>query len=375
MRILRDLVPVDSVGDIPAEETADDLAILNKDGDDLLIPEEIEKPDDTIVGKDEDIVGLPKALKAKYPEIFKEFPEIRKAIFAEKEFLKLFGTVEEAKDASLKSANFDLIVGEIQRGNIQPLLDGLKETDDKLLRSFTRGILPAIYKQSKDMYFEIIDPILINVLKSAHENGSDDNVKNSALHLAKFLFGKIDVLDKPAGAKEVDPDREAFEKEKAEFMTQKFNEARTIVNDGITSELNKFIGEGLDNLGITPYMKKVIIKEIQNDVDILLAQNEDHMRQVDSLWKKAAQAGYPADQIARITSTYLARAKPLVPTVRSKVKAELMKTGKVVTPTDKLTPSGATKSGGRSGPVDAAKVDWRKTTDEQFLNGEITYKK
>lgn len=376
---------VDSSGEVTDADIQGDLEILNKD--DSLTPidegEKVDeiKPDDTtplVPDKEKDEpAGLPAAIKTKYPEIFKEFPDLRKAIFHEKEFLKIFGTVDEAKDAAQKAENMDYLISEIESGNLKPLIEGLKETNEQLLKTFASKVLPAIYTESKDLYFQIIDPILINVLKTVQQEGEstgNDNLKFSAQHVAKLLFGKIDVLEGKTTETKTDPEREAFEAEKRKFMTERFNEARASVNNDITSGLNKIINEGLDNLNISGYLKKVIVKEVQTEVDVMLTQDTGHMSQMSSLWKKAANAGYPSEWLARITSTYLARAKPLVPSVRSKIKAELVKS-KVVTPAEKLPTSGGTPGAKPSGPVDSRKVDWNKTSDEQFLAGNITYKK
>src|SRR5437763_300329 len=47
------------------------------------------------------IVGRPtfKDIKAKYPNLFKDFPDLRDMVFRERDYSELFPTVEDAKEA------------------------------------------------------------------------------------------------------------------------------------------------------------------------------------------------------------------------------------------------------------------------------------
>lgn len=368
------------------EEIGSDLDLIDSDplldtqDEDSSVPLDVDDDTDKVIDnkkeKKKESPGILVDVKEKYPEIFKEFPELRKAIFHEKEFLKLFATVDEAKEAREKSDNFDFLESRLLSGDSETFLDSLNEADSEAVGKFSRSFLPTLYKKNREVYISIVDPLIQNIIRTTYvegENSKNDNLKNSAWHLAKFIFGnpKFATEDNHRAAQS-DPERDKFEKEKQDFFTRRFREAQSTVESEIDKKLRELSAQGLD--GVSPTVKKMIGDAVIRDVDGILAKDQNHLNTVKSLWKKASNSGFSSEIIARISSTYLARAKDLVPTIKNKYKAELVPT-KTSRTDEKNLPTSEDKSKAQKGPINPKLVDFRNTSDEDLIAGKFTPRK
>src|SRR5439155_10821415 len=95
------------------------------------------------------IVGRPsfKDIKAKYPNLFKDFPDLREMFFREQGYSELFPTVEDAKEAHENSANYSFLRELVEGGtteNTEEFLGAVKDIDK--LQSFAYSFLPALQK-------------------------------------------------------------------------------------------------------------------------------------------------------------------------------------------------------------------------------------
>lgn len=359
-------------GELPQEQDTDvPLNVEDGSDDEVVTKKEEEKKESK-----KEPAGLLADVKEKYPEIFKEFPELRKAIFHEKEFLKLFATVDEAKEAKEKSSNFDFLESQILSGDSEALIDSLTEADSEAVGRFSRSFLPTLYKKNREVYISIIDPIIQNIIRSTYvegEKSNNNNLKNSAWHFSKFIFGteKFATEDN-ARQLQVDPERTKFENEKKEFFERRFKEAQSVVESEIDKKMREWAAQGLD--GVSPTAKKLIGDAVIREVDGILAKDQNHLTTVKGLWKKASNSGFSPEIIARISSTYLARAKDLVPTIKNKYKAELVPQKNSKTD-EKSQPSSGDKSKSSKGPIDPKLVDFRNTSDEDLIAGKFTPRK
>ena len=99
-----------------------------------------------------------------------------------------------------------------------------------------------------------------------------------------------------------------------------------------------------------------------------MTADRQHMAYVNSLWAKAKRNGYKAEDKAKITSAFLARAKSLLPSVRVKLVSEALgltrsttkKVQKRVEPSNSGRPAGS-----RNG---LKQVDYKTMTDLDILN-------
>ena len=132
------------------------------------------------------------------------------------------------------------------------------------------------------------------------------------------------------------------------------------------------------------FIKNSIIDKVMTEVQDQMQSDRDHIRYMDSLWAKAKKAGYTGDWKSSIISAYLARAKSLVPAIRSRLVSEALGTssninGKksklVETQTSRKESGSSGREAKESKTIDSRRVDWSKTSDIDLLEDRITYKK
>jgi len=111
--------------------------------------------------------------------------------------------------------------------------------------------------------------------------------------------------------------------------------------------------------------------EIFKSVNSQLNADKVHMRNMDSLWKQASKSLTSANKTS-IINAYLARAKQIIPSVKSKMLSEARGASG-----NKQQNQQNNNSGQPAKPfkvTSAKQVDWSKTSDHDFLSGKITYK-
>ncbi|MGH7889985.1 MAG: hypothetical protein ACRENF_05485, partial [Thermodesulfobacteriota bacterium] len=314
-----------------------------------------------------------KDVTKQYPDFFKKFPDLRHAFFREKEFTELYPTVDDAREASEKSETYDALVGALEEGNLAPVFEGL-EDPEKVVTSF----LPSLYKHNQELYYQVTTPLLEKIIKQAYREGvanENENLQNSAAHLAKWLFNDISVatdenrttVQKPARQRD-----DKLDQERANWELERYNEARSVIHSSGESKLKREIELALDE-SIKGRTRKLITDAVYDEIGEALEADKGHMARMGSLWTRAAAAKFSGDHKSRIVSAYLARAKSLVPTVRKKIVLEVLGRKTQSNP-ERLPPSGApVRMGGKDIPK-AKDIDWSKTSDLDFLRGNYTKK-
>jgi hypothetical protein len=333
-------------------------------------------------------------LKKTYPGIFKKYPELREVLFREQELSKHFGTVEEAADAASKASNFDLLEAGLLAGDPSLIIQQLGENAPEAVAKLADNFLPKLLAHSQDLYLRATVPVIEQFMFTAYEHGKasgDANLMKSMQHAAKFFFGKPDIPDprRRMGEGGPHPAEKRLEEERKNWQQTRFTEASGEVSSAIDSELEVDILKGLDpDKKLSERQRQSLITEIKSEIDAQLGKDEAFKRQMKALWSRAAAADYPRDQRASIKSAFLARAKALVPSVRTRLRAEWFgeKDANSGKPSDKnkqgqqskkrtLPDSGRAAGGGPKRPPSAKEVDFTKTSDLDLIEGRYARRK
>lgn len=370
------------------EETKEEI----KEGEEVEAKEE--KKEEKEETKEVDLTGYQK-LTAKYPNIFKEFPELRDKFFREEEFSKIYASVEDAREAQENSENYAFIRDEVMEGKLEGFFGSIKEADPETIGKIANNFLPTLFKLDKEQYYDVVNPVIESVLKYAYKEGmgaKNDNLKNSALVISHYLFGDQGYAtgEKTTNKvpKEIKEDSE-LSREKTEFYQEKLTTYKSEVDSHVVGKLNNLIDEGLDEEDkkvLTPYVQKILKRDIVQEVDKLLRADERFTRYINSLWTRAFKTGFSGDWKARIQNAWLARAETLVPSVRAKLLTEILGTAKnsgnrkkqiaaEVSSEREIPSSGSSRSSGTEKVYSAKEVDWSKTSDRDLLEGKVTVRR
>ena len=133
---------------------------------------------------------------------------------------------------------------------------------------------------------------------------------------------------------------------------------------------------------LSPFIRNTIIERVIADIGSTLQADKNHLTYMDSLWSRARQNGRTDNDKARIIAAYLARARSLAPSLRSKYVSEAMgrkvrdvnqKRVKVSSVQDRIPANGRVAVGGNKG-YNPKSIDYRKTSDYDILNDDIKYR-
>ena len=341
--------------------------------------EEVDKPRPSI-----------KEVTDKYPNLFKDFPDLRHAFFREKEFSNLFEDVEEAKEAAEQAKDFQYFRGKITSGDAKTFLETLKDDGREGLEAFSNSFLSALQEVDNRTFLQVTAPLLQNWLTSAYREGNNagnNDLKYSAAHLSKYTFGdpryasgEMQIPPYKKVEQPVDKEREEFEQERRDFQQSRYQNAHESVNESAVDAVKELISEGLqDDENLTDFVRGHVVDDTWRQVDRMLGNDRDHLKYMNRLWENANRRGFDRQSLERIVDVYVGRAKELMPEVRKQVKAKAM--GKKITPMREnnkghVEVTGESRSGGgkKSRPTSAGEVDWRRTSDEDLFSGKVTYK-
>lgn len=316
-----------------------------------------------------------KAIKAKFPDFFKTFPDLRDAFFREREFSKHFGSVEDAADAAEKAQNFEQFSTAVESGDTGTILDAVLELGESSAVKFAENFLPALLERSPKLTAKVTRPFVEKAIRMVFEAGNDSspegkNLKLAARYVAKHLFGEDDPSKFGSERQEPNPERERFEKERRDFAQKQFSTATRDVEKVLDTRISKDVSKAVDPNGtMNEFMRDALIEKVNKEVQKVLAADKAHIARMTSLWRKATKDGYSSEAKSRIISAYLTRAKQSLPSVISKVKAQ-GKVAKKTTPEDKGVPN---RSGSGRNTAPSGRVDYRRSSDLDILNGTEKY--
>lgn len=344
-------------------EELDTKATDDEPKDEKEATEDPEVDDDKIIGR----VTF-KEVTAEFPELFKKFPSLRDSFFREQEYSKVFATVEEARISSEKAQVLDnLDQSVVQEGNPAPLMEVLFNNDPKAAKNFAKNFLPTIFEADKQTYVEITTPIIKNVLRDMLRLGierKDKNIELAAGYASQVIFGSFKI---PEDAKEtVDPKLQELQGQIDSIAEEKEYNFNISLAEAIEVQLKRNIKLPED---MPEYQKEALVEKIIKDIGSNLARNPDHVRSMKALMQAAKQGKYGPEWKPRLVAAFLGRAKNLLPAIKQKALAG----GSSDKPTGKnnkpLPPTARVGKEGSKIPNDPKKVDWKKTSDMDILNG------
>lgn len=276
-----------------------------------------------------------KEIKDKYPNFFKDFPQLKEQYFREIEFTKLFPTIEDAKEAFTDNEAFTALSDSALSGDPAPILESVSKTDPKAFETFSMSFLPALFKQNNEMYSQVITPVFQNLVQTLYKD-KDENTRNAALVIADWIFGKDgeDVATgKKSAAKSLVPSEEQnrLKEQKEQALTTAFRTSAGKVQSNITKSLEQLVfkSQSFDPERVfSPSLRRMGAQEIIKSIMKQLESDKEHMTVIGARWKRARANGYTSDDESKIVSTYLARAKSLIPGAASKISSAMLGTKK-----------------------------------------------
>lgn len=337
-----------------------------------------------------DETGRPtvKALKGKYPDLFKDFPYMKQLFFAAPKVLEVFADAESASEAMGKAQEYDLLNTELTKGTADTILQSLEENNPKALKKLVTGFAESIRGIDDNLYIALSEPIIEELIYHAAKHGEKTGNKNlqlAARHLANYVFangGEIPDISKRS-KKDAEPSEaeKELELERRNNRQKDFDRAAKTVGTALSVEIKKVIDNKLD--GLSTFESKQIIKETESEVDKVLSTDKGFQRIMAGLWKKASEDGFSDLTMSRVKRAWLDRARQVAPAIRNRLRQEALdakdpdksnsngsrRESEGDSGKKRNLPSGGRHSSGRSRVLDdPKKIDWSKTSDRDILD-------
>ena len=332
-----------------------------------------------------DVNGRPtvKAIKAKYPDLFKDFPELKHAFFTLPRYQELFADPDQAQEAYEKAGEFDKMESSIvDKGDPSLLIKTLAENNPRALKKMIASFPDSVRTNFEDGYIALTTPIIEELLYHAFQHGTKTNNKNLSLaarHLSNFVFANGgEILDVSQRKKSEPSEAEKqLEVERAQNSRDKFENAVKAIMPPVESALDGFLNNKLE--GLTPFERKAVVRETRAEVDDKLKKDSAFQSTLTRLWDRAKLENYSDASKERIKTAWLSRAKQAALPIRSRLRQEALdarsgegnKSERTEGRKRTFPTGGQNRFGGREKVLDPRKIDWHKTSDMDIINGKV----
>jgi hypothetical protein len=318
-----------------------------------------------------------KEIKGKYPQFFKDFPDLKHAFFREQQFSEIFPTVEDARKAAEIENAYNDITSAIVSGDANRFLHELKGEGDESLKTFSGNFLPAVRNLNKDLYFDIVAPEVQQFIKNVYshgDKGKDENVKNAAKIVHKILFGgAYDDIEGETSLINGDrtPKDETVEKDKQNYFAGKYRALAGEVTKNCYDALDAEISKGLEDLAKQPGLRKIIAKEVRGKILEQMDKDSLYLGRMNANWKKEQRNGFSGAHKNAFLALFLAKAKTLVPKVRSEVRKETLGKSDGKDEKDKREPTRVSGGGESRGGSKGGKMTIERAKKENLSTRQV----
>lgn len=327
-------------GDQKDDDSGDDNQKHDKKGDDdeddedkklKKDDEDDEKGDD----EDEDEEDLVTPIRRKeilkaFPDLFKKFPYLERAYYSDQQFRELFGTVDDAKEAQQKATALDGYESELMKGDTESILQAVKDGDEDAWNNIVDEYLSTLAKIDNQAYLHVLSKVVKDLVVNAAQAGKankNQKLSDAAIEIHRHVFNtdQFTPHQKLGKGSEDTKDKDALEKERQEFLQERFETARDDLSTRVNNSLRGTVDDAIDPKdSMTAYVKKNAVKDTMSMLDQVIRADKSFMRVIDGLWKKSADVKFNSTSIKKIRSVYMSKAKTLLPAVIKRSRKEAL---------------------------------------------------
>lgn len=320
-----------NASDKTGEDTEDDKE------KELSLEDELEEELKEINEENLELLEAPrrKEILAKYPNIFKDFPQLETSMYREQRYSELLPTIEDAKIAVEKAGILDEYEKEILGGSTESLLTSVKDGDKEAFARIVDNYLPTLFKVDQHSYYHTIGNVIKHTIVSMVRDGkaqSNEELESAAAILNQYIFGTTTFTHPQKLAKEEIQDDESKNKEQEisrrerEFVERQFNTAKDDLGTRVDNILKSSVDKAIDpNESMTEYVKKVATREVLEGLEDLMGKDTRFKTIYDKLWERAFENDFDKESMDRIKSAYLSKAKTLLPLLIKKARQEALR--------------------------------------------------
>lgn len=314
-----------------------------KDGKERSLEDELEEDLSEEEVDDEKLeLALPvskRAILAKYPNLFKEFPDLEKSYYRERAFSELLPTPADAKEAVEARDTLNSFEADLHNGNTEKILASVKQTDVGAFHKLVDNYLPNLAKVDKDAYHHVVGNVIKSTIISMIQEGrssQNETLEVAAQILNQFVFAtsKFEPITNLSGTDDkVDPRIAEIEKREKAIVEREFERNRDSINKRCENAIRSTLDKNIDpKNSMTDYVKGYAISKAYEELSTLIEKDIRFKSILDQMWKRAFTSNFNQESTDKIKSAYLSKAKALLPAIIKKHRNEALKgLGKKVT--------------------------------------------
>jgi hypothetical protein len=300
----------------PSKEDEGDEETREKDDEDKSIEEQLEEElqEEKEVPEDLELV-VPvrrKEILAAYPDLFKKFPYLEKAMYLEQQFSEVVATPDDAREAVEKAEVLNELEEQMLEGNTENLLSSVREHDKESFNRVVDNLLPSLYKVDQDAYFHTIDKLI-----------------ESAEVLNEYIFGTKQFHQpqrlSSGQIQENEKEQELTQREQ-EFVERQYETAKDAVVTKIDNVIKSTIEKNIDPRdSMTSYVRKNATREVTEALESLIAKDKRFVEVYDKLWERAFNDNFSSESMDKIKAAWLSKAKTYLPGLIKNARNEALK--------------------------------------------------
>jgi hypothetical protein len=293
----------------------------------------------------------------KYPQLFKDFPQLEKSYYRDKQFTEILPTIADAKEAVAKASVLDKFENDLMGGNTEEVLNTVKKFNEDSFKRIVDNYLPTLYKVDLQAYNHVVGNViktLVSGMVQEARSSGDDALQSAASLAYKFVFGNTNYTPPQTLAKpqEANPEADKLKAEREKFATERFQVTQNELSNKVQNTLKATIANNMDPKDtMTEYVRGKAVEDAMNTLKELISQDKTFISINNKLWQRAFSSNFAQSDVDKIRAAYLSKAKTLLPTVIKKARNEALKgTGKRIS-----------EDGPKKGPIATGKPSTSKS--------------
>lgn len=330
--------------DAPEEDTSDEDEPSSEEDEDSDEDEDEEPEEDELAELEQELedptddklelvtpVSRREILK-KYPQLFKDFPYLETAYYREQQFTEMFPTINDAREASEKSAALDGFEGDLLKGDTTTILSAMKKDSPNSFKRIVDNYLTSLSKVDEGAYNHVIGNTVkhtIGAMIGEARRTNNENLQNAALLLNQFVFGTSEFkppTNLATDTPESDNRETSAQRERKEFLQQRFQSTRGELNTRVNNRIRSTIESHIDPKGtMSDYVKRNAVRDAQEKLGTLISKDRRFANLTDRLWEHVFDKNFDSTAVDRVQSAYFAKAKTLLPAIIKAARNEAIK--------------------------------------------------
>lgn len=282
--------------------------------------------------KDEYIAPVSrKEILAAYPDLFKKFPYLERAMYRDREYTELFPSVEEARQSVERLGTLQNAESELFSGKQENILKAVKAQDENAYYKLVDDFLPMLERTDQKAYLATIGNVgrhfVARMWQEGAKLGKDTDggkaLQQAAATLSTALFGKAELKEMERLAKPEDPNANKVAEERAQQLAERYSEVADDLDGRVQNTLFATIEQYIDpKQTMSEYVRDNAMEDCLEYLDEAIEDDTQFKPYLDSLWKQAMAANYSRASQDKIKAAYLSKAKSLLPGIIQRVRKE-----------------------------------------------------